>query len=131
MSRPRPVPSGCIDMTPSGLWDVLWEADPEGKLPMPTEIRMKHGQILRFWKGYYPGEEAEHEKITLPASFWKAYWHKYPRGLPEDNTPRQYVSRDQWDDMKHGYFRCNGKLIYKHPNGTIYCNGVTGVDRFD
>jgi hypothetical protein len=131
MSRPRPVPSGCIDTTPADLWDVLWKADPEGRQPMPTEVRLPSGRLLRFWKGYYPGEEAQHEKPELPAEFWQAYWRKYPKGVPEDNTPRHYVSRDAWDDAKHGYFRCNGKLIYKHPNGTIYCNGVTGADRFD
>ena len=131
-TRPRPVPSGCIDTTPSELWDVLWSVDPEGRLPMPTEVKLQYGKVLRFWKGYFGTEynNNQEERTVLPEEFWKAYWKAYPRGHPEDPTRRQYVSSSEWDDAKHGYFHSNGRLVYKHPDGTIYCNGITGADKF-
>jgi hypothetical protein len=96
---------------------------------MPTETKLQHGKVIRFWKAYYPTDGSQ-DKVELPREFWQAYWKAYPRGHPEDPTPRQYVSRDEWDDSKHGYFHSNGRLIYKHPDGTIYHQGVTGVDQF-
>ena len=128
-TRPRPVPSGCIDTTPVDLWDVLWETDPEGKLSMPTFVRLKNGQILRFWKAYFSGSDDQH-RPKLPTKFWQTYWKIYPCGHPEDPTPRKYIPSEDWDESKHGYFHSNGKLVYKHPDGTIYSHGVTGVDHF-
>ena len=131
-TRPRPVPSGCIDATPPDLWDVLWRVDPEGHMPMPAEVRQPDGKVLRFWKGFFYPHNGNHADDTavLPREFWQAYWGTYPRGHREDPTRRQFVPREEWDDAKHGYFHSNGRLIYKHPDGTIFCNGVTGVDQF-
>ena len=126
MDRPRPVPGGCIDTTPADMWDTLWLVDPEGNLSMPTETWGKGQQRIRFWKAHFTSDK-HHPK--MPFRFWNVYWSKYPQGHPEDNTPTMYVPKDVWDDSKHGYFHSNGRLIFKHPNGTIFC-GVTGADQF-
>jgi hypothetical protein len=131
-SRPRPVPSGCIDTTPADMWDALWRVDPDGQMPMPAEVRQQNGRILRFWKSFYylHNGNQDHDTAVLPKEFWQAYWKAHPRGHHEDLTQRQYVPREEWDDAKHGYFHSKGMLVYKHPDGTMSCNGVTGVDQF-
>lgn len=121
-SRPRPVPSLCVDMTPDTLWDSLWEADPKGELGMPREYRW-NGQTTRFWKCYQT-DEANNK--GLPPAVWRAFHSKFPQGLKEDPTPRVYDN--DWDDSKHGYWRVNGRLQYRHPSGQIYTD-VTGADR--
>ena len=127
MDRPRPVPAGCIDTTPPDMWDTLWQEDPQGTLCMPTEAWGKGRQPVRFWKAHFT---SDNHRPKLPFRFWNVYWGKYPNGHPEDSTPRRYISKHEWDDTKHGYFHSNGRLIFKHPNGTIFCEGVTGADQF-
>ena len=120
MQLPRPVPSSCVDMTPPVLWDCLWKLDPQGELCMPTEY--KHdGKITRFWKGYYN----DTKNSEPPSAFWRQFHSLYPQGLPEDPTPRVY--NNEWDDSKHGYWRVNGRLQFRHPDGTIFTD-VTGAD---
>ena len=62
----------------------------------------------------------------------------------DDAPKREWLSHDAWverkraeqveawggfDESRHGYFRVDGELIYRHPNGRVY--PATGVDQFD
>ena len=95
-------------------------------MSMPTEVKLDYKKI-RFWKSYF---NSDNHSPELPQEFWKVYWRTFPKGHPEDPTQQQYVSKDEWDDAKHGYFHSKGSLIFKHPDGTVYLKGVTGADLF-
>lgn len=119
-AMPRPVPAGCVDTTPAALWEPLWEMDPDGAMQMPTEISDR-GKRLRFWKGF--GIEGAE---SMPRPFWHVYWRRFPEGHPEDAAPRIYAPADE---SKYGYFMCNGRLQFRHPDGRIFTD-VTGTDVF-
>ena len=108
--NPRPVPSECIDMTPSKMWGALWDIDPAGQLEMPQEVKSEGGPI-RFWKNHwfkFPKDPklAAHKKLRL--------WQCQHR---EDPTERV---QSAWDDRRHGYWRVNGMLQYRSPDGTVH-----------
>jgi len=116
--NPRPVPSECIDMTPSSMWDAMWDVNPNGELEMPQEVRTE-GMSIRFWKNHW-------FKFQKDLKFSKAFPKKL--GLwrcrhREDPTERV---QHTWDDQKHGYWQVNGRLQYRSPNDTVHLD-VSGA----
>lgn len=120
--NPRPVPSECIDMTPSSMWDAMWDVNPSGELEMPQEVKTDCGPI-RFWKNHWfkfqkdlKFSRAVHKKLRL--------WHCKHR---EDPTER--IQQNAWDDRRHGYWQVNGKLQYRSVDGVVHLNVDGAGDR--
>jgi len=140
-----------VDVTPPEMWGTLWELDAAGTTEMPGEVYLG-GRRTQFWKGYWfkfsPGQPQPNLKTAnapntkhnafnrqtrpkrLPARFWQTYWTLFPQGHKEDSTDRVHpASGRAWDDRKHGYWRVNGRLQYRSPDGKIHTD-VDGADKW-
>ena len=82
MSRPIPVPSECVDLTPPVLWDTYWLLYPSGTQMIPSVVPRK--VWFDHWKTHFPHDR----DIPDPPVLWRNYWGRF-----QDENERDLKNR--------------------------------------
>jgi len=138
--NPIPVPPECVDMLPTSMWEVWHKCKQDhpawgGELPALGPVKKR-----KIWKNHWhqfiiknkkdPQAKPEFPHVSVPKLFLNEYCKKFPDGHNDGEaiyTPR-WQHTCGWIDHKHGYFRGQSGLIYRHPNGQTYlCTGADEI----